>query len=88
MITQKEQAIAIIALSNVVNGSYKFGDGTKPSKEQVDRLHKCLQRILPAARILTDKELTELALQTMEKIVEMPVEQSIITPDPSTVPVQ
>lgn len=88
MITQKQQAIAITALSNMAMLAMKR-TGIRQDDDVFIRIFKdALTQVRHTAVILTDEEIVELAAMATQEIMLMPVTDVKITPDPTVIPLQ
>lgn len=81
MLTQKEQALIIIALSNVAMMSSQ-ASGQMPTEAQREIMKGALEAVRPAAMILTDDEMLDMAASASKKVLDMAVKDVKITPEP------
>jgi hypothetical protein len=78
MITQKQQAITIIALSNLAR---KASGHVQPTLKEAETFRDALITVMGAARILTDEEMISLAAGAVKEIMAMPISDVKITPE-------
>jgi len=88
MLTQKQQALIIIALSNVAMASAKMHGMSRNAIEAVETFKDALISVRPTAEILTDEEMITLAAEATREIMAMRVSDIKITPDSVSVPLQ